>query len=56
MQICRPFITLRNGQKLFAHQVGKKAFCWDVSEEKHQQYLNKQKNKAQTETDESDKE
>lgn len=32
--ICRPFITLRNGKVLFAHQVGKQAFCFPVTEVK----------------------
>lgn len=26
--ICRPWITLRNGKRLYAWQVGKKAFCF----------------------------
>lgn len=26
--VCRPYITLRNGTRLYAHEVGKKAFCW----------------------------
>lgn len=30
--ICRPFITLRNGRRLFAHEVGKTAFCFEVDE------------------------
>ncbi len=30
--ICRPFITLRNGKRLFAHEVGKTAFCFEVDE------------------------
>ena len=32
--ICRPFITLRNGRRLFAHEVGKTAFCFEVDEVK----------------------
>ena len=28
--ICRPFITLKNGQKIFAAQRGLKAFCFRV--------------------------
>lgn len=32
--ICRPFITLRNGTVLYAASVGKRAFCFDVDEEK----------------------
>jgi len=34
MKICRPCITLRNGKRLCAYQVGKKAFCFEVEEEK----------------------
>ncbi len=32
--ICRPFITLRNGKILYASSVGKKAFCFEVDEER----------------------
>lgn len=32
--ICRPFITLRNGNILYASSVGKRAFCFEVDEEK----------------------
>jgi hypothetical protein len=32
--ICRPCITLRNGKRLCAHEVGKKAFCFEVDEER----------------------
>jgi len=32
--ICRPFITLKNGRRLFAHEVGKTAFCFEVDEVK----------------------
>jgi hypothetical protein len=28
--ICRPFITLRNGKRLYAKDVGKQAFCFPV--------------------------
>ena len=28
IMICRPWITLRNGKRLYAWQVGKKAFCF----------------------------
>lgn len=34
MKICRPRITLRNGKRLCAYEVGKKAFCFEVDEEK----------------------
>lgn len=30
--ICRPWITLRNGVRLYAWQVGKRAFCFEVEE------------------------
>lgn len=43
MVICRAYITLRNGQRLYASQVGKKAFCWEVTPEKHKEYLEKKK-------------
>lgn len=29
--ICRPFITLKNGQKLWAYEKGLKAFCFPAS-------------------------
>jgi hypothetical protein len=28
--ICRPYITLKNGRVLWAHEVGKQAFCFWV--------------------------
>ena len=31
--ICRPFITLKNGTRLYASQCGKKAFCFWVKEQ-----------------------
>jgi len=30
--ICRPWITLRNGKRLYASSVGKQAFCFPVHE------------------------
>jgi hypothetical protein len=27
-KICRPYITLRNGRRLYAYQYGLKAFCF----------------------------
>jgi len=30
--ICRPFITLRNGRVLWAYEVGKEAFCFEVDQ------------------------
>ena len=32
--ICRPFITLKNGKRIFAHEYGKQAFCFWVPQEK----------------------
>lgn len=32
-RICRPWITLRNGKRLYASAVGKRAFCWDVEDD-----------------------
>jgi len=31
-QICRPFITLRNGKVLYAAHYGLQAFCFEVAE------------------------
>lgn len=28
--ICRPWITLRNGQRLYASTCGKRVFCFEV--------------------------
>lgn len=33
MRICRPWITVR-GKRIYAHQHGLKAFCFDVEQEK----------------------
>lgn len=47
MKICRPFIT-RNGVRVYAKDRGLKAFCWEVTEEQHQAYLEKKaKEKAE---------
>lgn len=45
MLICTPFITLRNGKRLFAHEKGLEAFCFEVTPEKHQEYLDKKAKK-----------
>jgi hypothetical protein len=45
MLVCTPFITLRNGRRLLASEVGKEAFCFEVTEEEHKKYLDK-KNKT----------
>lgn len=45
MLICRPFITLRNGRRLFAHEKGLEAFCFEVTPEQHQEYLEKKEKK-----------
>lgn len=44
MLICRPWITVK-GVRIYAKDRGLKAFCWEVSEEEHQEYLEKQKEK-----------
>lgn len=41
MIICRPYITLRNGKRLYAHQKGLDAFCFEVTPEQHKKYLEK---------------
>ncbi|MEK4143998.1 hypothetical protein NST48_23750 [Paenibacillus sp. FSL M7-0547] len=43
--ICRKFITRKDGTRVYASQLGLEAICFEVSEEKHQAYLDKQKNK-----------
>ncbi|MDQ1236710.1 hypothetical protein QE450_004208 [Paenibacillus sp. SORGH_AS306] len=45
MMICTPYITLKNGKVLHASTVGKKAFCFEVSEEKQKEYQEKKKNR-----------
>ncbi|MDA2235065.1 hypothetical protein PDM89_18500 [Bacillus cereus] len=40
MKICRPFITVK-GRRIYAKDVGKKAFCWEVTPEAHKAYLEK---------------
>jgi hypothetical protein len=42
MMICRPWITVK-GERIFAKDRGLKAFCWEVTEEEHQAYLEKKK-------------
>jgi hypothetical protein len=32
--ICRPFITTKSGKRIFAWEKGKKAFCFEVPNEK----------------------
>ena len=34
VRICRPFITTRGGKRIYAHQYGLQAFCFDVDAEK----------------------
>ncbi|KFN12227.1 MAG: hypothetical protein E7L01_02175 [Paenibacillus macerans] len=41
MLVCTPYITLKNGQKLYAHEKGLEVFCFEVSEEQHKKYLEK---------------
>jgi len=49
--ICRPCITLRNGKRLCAHEVGKKAFCFEVKKEKPQNVKVPPTDQSQGETD-----
>lgn len=44
MLICTQYITLRNGKRLFAHEKGLEAFCFEVTPEKHKEYLEKKEN------------
>ncbi len=41
MTVYTKYITLRNGRKLYASQVGKKAFCFKVEDKECQNYLDK---------------
>lgn len=34
MTICRAWITLRNGKRLYAKDCGLRAFCWEIDEKK----------------------
>ncbi|WP_201717031.1 hypothetical protein [Rossellomorea arthrocnemi] len=53
MRICRPFITVK-GRRIDAKSVGKKAFCWEVTEEEHKAYLEKKaKEKKETKAKET---
>lgn len=45
MLICTPYITLRNGKRLFAHEKGLEAFCFEVTPEQQQKYLEKKAKK-----------
>lgn len=49
MKICTPFITLRNGRRLFAHEKGLKAFCFEVTPEQHKDYLEKKEKRRKKE-------
>ncbi|WP_179958505.1 hypothetical protein [Bacillus sp. BPN334] len=48
MKICRPFITVK-GRRIYAKDVGKKAFCWNVTPEQHKDYLEKRKAEKKSE-------
>lgn len=48
MLICTPFITLRNGRKLYAHEKGLEAFCFEVTEEQQEKYLKKKNASPET--------
>ncbi|MDH6351951.1 hypothetical protein M2298_003935 [Brevibacillus sp. 1238] len=46
MLICTPYITLRNGHRLYAHEKGLEAFCFEVTPEQQKKYEEKKRNKA----------
>ncbi len=48
MLVCTPYITLRNGQRLYASQKGLEAFCFEVTEEQHQKYTNNKKQQTES--------
>jgi len=48
MKICRPWITVK-GVRIYAKDRGLKAFCWEVTPEEHQAYLDKKKEKEKEE-------
>jgi len=52
--ICRPFITLRNGRVLWAHEVGKTAFCFPASPGYLKRKKQKEKLKKMEELKEAD--
>ncbi|MEK3935906.1 hypothetical protein MKY41_11315 [Sporosarcina sp. FSL W7-1349] len=59
MMICTPYITLRNGKRLFAHEKGLEAFCFEVTPEQHKKYMEKkakeeEKKKKQDESEEKE--
>ena len=47
MLICRKYITLKNGTRITADQLGLKAICFEVTEEEHKAYLERRKKKQQ---------
>lgn len=51
MMICTPFITLRNGKRLYAHEKGKEAFCFNVSEEQHKEYMKRKEANKQNDNE-----
>lgn len=55
MLICTPYITLRNGKRLFAHEKGLEAFCFEVTPEKHKEYLEKKQKKQKKQNKGKDK-
>lgn len=56
MMICRPFITLRNGKRLYAHEKGLEAFCFEVTPEQHKAYLEKKEKEKQKQNQKQKKE
>lgn len=47
MKIYSKVITLKNGRRLIANQYGLEAFCFEVTEEQYQAYLERQRKKKE---------
>lgn len=45
IKICRSYITTRDGRRITAKELGKKAICFWVTEEEQQKYLRRMRNK-----------
>ncbi|WP_438310763.1 hypothetical protein [Sporosarcina sp. FA9] len=42
---------MRNGKRLFAHEKGLEAFCFEVTPEQHKEYLEKKEKKKNKDKD-----
>jgi hypothetical protein len=45
VRICRPYITRKDGVRVYAKDLGLKAICWEVTEEENRAYWEKRKAK-----------